>query len=267
MLVDRPELSIIIPAYREAGVIGATLESVSKHLTASQVTHEIIIVDDGSPDETSEIVRAVATRHPSIRLIQFEHRGKGAAIKRGMLTAHGRYVLFMDADHSTHIEEWQKIAPWLRDGYDVVIGSRKMPGAIVTVRQPLLREFMGRGFTWLTNVMLGTRASDITCGFKGFHAKAALRIFQLQCLEGWGFDAEILFIAKRLGYQIKEVPVVWANDARTKVQLWKDSGRSLKELLAIRLGAWRGRYPKELKEDRSVRSSRKTAQEEGCSHP
>lgn len=238
------QVSVVIPAYNEAAVIGHTVEMICANLTASQIPHEIIVVDDGSADRTRDIVRDRAAANPAVRLLEGGHLGKGRAIKQGMLAAKGRYVLFLDADYSTRIDEFQHCLPWLRDGYDVVIGSRKMPGATVSVRQPWLREWMGKGFTWLTNTLLGLHVSDITCGFKCFQAEAARHIFQLQRIAGWGFDAEILFIARRRGYRIKEVPVRWANDASTKVRLFKDAVRSFAELLQIRTGSWRGWYPR-----------------------
>ena len=237
-------LSVVIPAYNEESVIGRTIEAVERYLTASNVPHEIIVVDDGSTDRTIQCLRDLSVRIPSLRLAQSSHLGKGGAVKRGVLEATGKQVLFIDADHSTRIEEWEKLAPWLRDGCKVVIGSRKMPGAEVTVHQPPLREAMGKAFTWLTNVLLGTRVTDITCGFKSFHTDAAREIFLLQRLDGWGFDAEILFIARRLGYRIKEVPVVWRDDASTKVHLFTDAVRSFTELIQIRIGARRGWYPR-----------------------
>ena len=238
-----PQLSVVIPAYNEERVIRGTVEAVDRYLNTSRVTHDILVVDDGSTDRTVEIARALTREFPSVRLLQSGHAGKGGAVKRGMLEAAGATILFMDADHSTRIEEWQHFAPWVRDGYEVVVGSRKMAGAQVTVHQPPLREAMGKAFTWCTNTMLTTRVTDITCGFKCFQAEAAHRIFGLQRMTGWGFDAEILFIARRMGYRLKEVPVVWADDAATKVRLAADALRSLTELFQIRLGAWRGWYP------------------------
>ena len=239
-----PELSVVIPAYNEAEAIGRTLEAVRRYLDRAGCAHEIVVADDGSQDATPALVRAAAAADPRIRLLAAGHAGKGAAVKRGMLAARGAYRLFMDADSSTSVDAWAVVGPWLRDGYDVVIGSRKMSGARVTVRQPWLRERMGQTFTWLSNRVLSARVSDITCGFKGFTAGAAQRIFSLQRMDGWGFDAEILFIARRQRCRIKEVPVVWADDASTKVRLARDAVRSLAELIQIRLGAWRGRYPR-----------------------
>lgn len=237
-----PRLSVVIPAYNEAAGIRRTVEEVGRFLTGEAVSHEILVVDDGSSDQTVPLVRALAVTQPAVRILQSSHLGKGEAVKRGILEATGDTILFMDADHSTRIEEWRKFAPWFAQGFDVVIGSRKMPGADIRVRQPWLRETMGRVFTWLTNALLGTRVSDITCGFKALQAPAAKRLFRLVRIPGWGFDAELLFLVRRLGYRLKEVPVVWTNDATTKVRLGSDALRSSQELLAIRWRAWRGGY-------------------------
>lgn len=239
-----PQLSVVIPAYNEAAVIRQTVRDVAAFLTASGLTHEILIVDDGSTDGTVAAARELEGAMPAVHLIQAPHEGKGGAVKRGALEASGAWLLFMDADHSTRIEEFRKCLPWLREGFELVIGSRKMPGADVRVHQPWLRESMGKIFTALTNLILGTRASDITCGFKSFTAGAAKAVFELQRIPGWGFDAELLFIARRLGCRIKEVPVVWTDDASTKVRLLRDAARSLLELLVIRSGPWRGWYPR-----------------------
>jgi dolichyl-phosphate beta-glucosyltransferase len=236
------EISVVIPAYNEAAVIGQTVKQVAHYLHEQHLMYEVLVVDDGSMDETVKQVHEMLASLPSLRLIEASHRGKGAAVKQGVLAAQGRYVLVMDADLSTPIHEWQRCVPWLQNGHEVVIGSRKMAGATVLKRQPPLREAMGKVFTWLTNRLLGTRVTDITCGFKGFHREAAQRIFRLQRMEGWAFDAEILFLARRLGYRMKEVPVRWVNDESTKVRLVMDACRSLKELLAIRVGAWKGWY-------------------------
>lgn len=235
-------LSVVIPAYNEAAVIAGTVEAVTRYLRAAGVTHEVLIVDDGSTDRTAEIVEGLATTQPGIRVVRSDHRGKGGAVRHGVLAATGRYLLFMDADHSTRIETWEQFAPSLRDGYELVIGSRKMPGATITVRQTLLRRLMGKGFTWLTNVMLPVRVTDVTCGFKCFRTEVVQAIARLQRIEGWGFDAELLFLARRTGCRVKELPVVWRNDATTNVRLARDTLRSLTELLRIRLGAWRGWY-------------------------
>ena len=242
MTQSLPELSVVIPAYNEAVSLPQTVRAIARFLTESKVSHEIIVADDGSTDRTIEVVEALQKSIPGLRLLQAEHRGKGSAVRRGILDARGRAILFLDADHSTRIEEWRKFSPWLAEGYDVVIGSRKISGAQVHRHQPFLRETMGKVFTWLTNTLLGAHLTDITCGFKGFQREAARRIFSLQRIDGWGFDAEILFIARHSGYRIKEIPVVWTDDATTKVHLLKDAVRSLGELFQIRAGSWLGWY-------------------------
>lgn len=237
------ELSVVIPAYNEEAIISETIGAVSRYLTGQGLRHEILVVDDGSMDRTVERVLAASAQWPSVRLLRSGHRGKGGAVKLGMRESRGAYVLFMDADQSTRIDaEWEKFRLFLQEGYELVIGSRKMPGAQVTVHQPRLREVLGTGFTWLTNLLVGVRVSDITCGFKAFQGPAARTIVGLQRMDGWGFDAELLFIARRLGYRIKEVPVRWADDAATKVKLLRDTVDSLRELLTIRIGGWRGWY-------------------------
>ena len=240
--MEPPYLSIVIPAYNEADVIGSTLEAIGRYLAPGGLAHEILVVDDGSTDATPQLVRWRAAHYPQVRLLTFPHQGKGGAVRQGVLAAAGRYVLFLDADSSTRIEEWDKLHPWLQQGYDVVIGSRKIAGAQIARRQSSVREFLGKGFTWLTNALLSTRVTDITCGFKAFQHPAARELFGAQRLTGWGFDAEILFLAQRFGYRLKEVPVVWTNDATTNMRLGTDILRSFSELVAVRWHACRGRY-------------------------
>lgn len=237
-----PELSIVIPAYNEETVIARTVEEIAAALTASGTAHEIIVVDDGSRDRTAEIVETLSRRLPAVRLVRSGHQGKGGAVRQGVLAARGRYLLFMDADHSTRIETWEQCLPWLQQGYELVIGSRKMRGATITVKQSLLRRFLGQGFTWLTNVLLPVQVTDVTCGFKAFRTDAAQAICRRQRIGGWGFDAELLFIARRRGYRIKELPIVWRNDATTNVRLARDTLHSFVELMRIRLGTRRGWY-------------------------
>ncbi len=239
-----PQLSVVIPAYNEAKVIGATLEEVAAHLTARGLSHEIVVVDDGSTDDTTAVVGAAAARLPAVRLVRAAHGGKGAAVRRGMLDAQGTWLLFMDADHATRIQQFDRFEPVLRRGAPVAIGSRRISGAAIDRHQPRLREALGWVFTRISNLIVGVGVSDFTCGFKCFAREPARRIFALQRLAGWGFDAEILFIARRLGYPIAEVPVVWADGGATKVRLGRDVLGSFSELLAIRAGWLRGWYPR-----------------------
>ena len=236
------ELSVVIPAYNEADVLERTLCEVERELRSRDIPFEVIVADDGSTDGTLDIAQALVSRIPELRLLPLPHRGKGHAVKRGMLQAAKPYRLFMDADHSTHIRELEKFLPAIAEGYEVVIGSRKMQGAKITLHQPLVRELMGKGFTRLTNALLTGAVTDITCGFKCFTRRAAEQVFALQRISGWGFDAEILFLARRYEYRVKEIPVVWGDDPSTQVRLLGDTVRSLQELMAVRMWAWQGRY-------------------------
>jgi dolichyl-phosphate beta-glucosyltransferase len=168
--------------------------------------------------------------------------GKGHAVKTGMLAARGRYVLFCDADLSTPPSELEKFWPWLEQGYDVVIGSRKMPGANIVRHQPFWRENLGKVFTWLTDLIATRNISDVTCGFKCFTHEAAQRLFSRSVINDWSFDAEVLFIAQQHGLKIKEVPVTWHDEPGTRVRVLRDAMRALLGLMKIRINAARGLY-------------------------
>ena len=235
-------LSVVIPAWNEASIIEATSRKVLAYLDTHIRDGELLIADDGSTDATPLLVERLIHEDARVRLLRLAHGGKGRAVKAGMLTARGAFILFMDADDSTPIDEMDRFWPALWEGWDVVIGSRKMPGALISRRQPWLREQMGKVFTWLTNALVTRNLSDITCGFKCFSRDSAQAVFGRQRLDGWGFDAEILFLAQQLGYRIREVPVRWMNAQKTNVRLGSDAWRSFKELLAIRRHAQRGLY-------------------------
>jgi dolichyl-phosphate beta-glucosyltransferase len=236
-------LSVVIPAYNEAARIGEPLRRIAQHLRARALPSELVVVDDGSSDGTADVVRLVGEQLAiPVRLIRSErNRGKGHAVKVGMTNARGRAVLMTDADLSTPIEELDKLLPHLRDGTEVVIGSRKMAGAVIEVRQPLLREMMGRMFTQLTRLLV-VRVSDVTCGFKLFSRRAAHEVFSRVTLDDWSFDAEALFVARRLGFGIREVPVLWRDAAGTKVHRGRDAVRAAVGLLRIVANSARGRY-------------------------
>jgi dolichyl-phosphate beta-glucosyltransferase len=240
-MTNAPYLSVVIPAYNEAKRIGASVRRVLDYLRSQPYTWEFIVVDDGSKDETVEVVRQAGG--DAVRIISYQpNRGKGGALQVGMLEAAGEIVLFSDADLSTPIEQIVTFLPWFEQGYEVVIGSRKMRGAQIAVRQPWLRRLGGKAFTALSNLLLGVRLSDATCGFKAWTRRAAREVFSRQTIPGWGFDSEVLLIAHRLGFRIKEVPVRWADNAASRVSLLRDTGRSFVELLRIRIKAWRGYY-------------------------
>lgn len=246
-----PRLSVVIPAYNESGRMGRTIPALLTYLYGLDYAHELLIVDDGSTDGTPDMARQLLSGEPRARVLEEpRNRGKGHAVRVGMLAAEGQFVLFCDADLSTLPEELDKLWPWLDSGYEVVIGSRKMAGANISRHQPLWRESLGKGFTWLTNVIATPGISDVTCGFKCFSHQAAQTLFSLSVIDDWSFDAEVLFIAQRLGYLIKEVPVSWHDEPGTKVRLWKDAVRSLLGLATIRANFLRGRYKAEPRANR-----------------
>jgi glycosyltransferase involved in cell wall biosynthesis len=238
-----PHLSLIVPAYNEAGRIGAGLERTLAFLRRQPRTFELLVVDDGSRDETADLVRAFSAGEPRVRLLSHApNRGKGFAIRQGMLQAEGAYRAFMDADLSVPVETLAEMVARLEEGFDVVVGSRQIPGSRVEIHQPSHREFMGQVYTRLANRILGLAASDFTCGFKGFRRAAAEAIFSRLKLNGWSFDAEILYLAHRQRHRILELPVTWRNDGATRVRLARDVCWAFWELLRIRLCERRGGY-------------------------
>jgi len=234
-------VSFVVPVFQERRRIGRCLDAMGAFLPTLPFSHETLFVDDGSTDGTSEIVETAGL--PSGRAIRYPtNRGKGHAVKVGMLAARGRYRLFLDVDLSTPLDQLARFLGPMERGEHVMIGTRKTAGAIVRRRQHPLRRKMGESFTILADLMLGLRVSDITCGFKCFSAEAAEAVFSRQRIDGWAFDAESLFLARKLGYRIEEIPVVWTNDAETRVRLVRDTLGSLAELVRIRAYALRGRY-------------------------
>lgn len=231
-------LSLVIPVFNEENCIEKTLKRTIDYLSSKNFIYEIIVADDGSTDKTEEIVERFAKNHSNstIKFVTHNiHKGKGFAVNTGMKSSVGEYSLFLDADLSTDIKELEKLISYMQEGTDIVIGSRRIAGAKVEIHQPVIREFMGRVFTWLSNLFLGTEFSGFTCGFKCFSKKAKERIFSLQKITNWSYDAEILFLAKKLGYRIKEIPIVWRNDPTTKVNLFRDTIVSFIGLIRIRL--------------------------------
>jgi glycosyltransferase involved in cell wall biosynthesis len=238
-----PLVSLIIPAFNEEKRIGKSLEQILSFCNAQHNPYEVIIVDDGSTDETVNLIGKRFGAHGQIRIIQQPvRRGKGAAVQKGMLQARGQYLIFSDADLSVPIEMLPAFLSALQNHCDIAIGSRRQPGAKIEVHQPFLRETMGVVFTTLSNLILGLRYSDATCGFKGFRREVAGDLFRRQRLHNWSFDPEILFLAHVKGYQVAEIPVTWRNDEASKVRVCKDSIASFFGLLTIRLNQWLGKY-------------------------
>lgn len=238
------KLTVLIPAYNEEAVLDQNVRAIKSYLDDGGYDYTILIVNDGSSDRTAEIARQLVEEHqPAIQLISDDvNRGKGYAVKAGMLVAEGSHILFMDADLSTPIEELAKFIPALDDGCEIVIGTRKTTGAEVVVHQPFFREFLGKIFTFLTNSILRTKVSDATCGFKCFSSEPAKKIFDKQRLYDWSFDAEVIFLCRRYGYEIRETPVRWINNEDSKVNPVRDGLRSLLGLFKIRLNGLLGRY-------------------------
>ena len=236
-------LSVVIPVYNEENRIEAALTDVFGYLSGIPEKWEVIIADDGSRDRTAEIVKTWQQKHPELKYIAApRNQGKGAAVQRGMSRASARWRLFRDADSSTAMKEFDHFRPHLDRGAPIVIGSRRVAGATFVNHQPWLRETLGRGFTLLCRCLLVWEIRDYTCGFKCFSAEAAEKIFPRQRIFRWGFDSEILFVAKTLGYPIIQEPVTWSHDTGTKVHLFKDVLASFWEIICIRTNSLRGLY-------------------------
>jgi glycosyltransferase involved in cell wall biosynthesis len=236
-------LSIVIPAYNEGARIEAALESVLSCVAERNWNAEVLVVDDGSTDTTAAIVTRWMQTHPNLQLIHNEgNRGKGYSVRNGLLQAVGQIVMFTDADLSAPIEEAERLFAAIDEGADVAIGSRWLDKQKQTIHQPLYRKFFGRCFNLVTRVMMGLPYKDTQCGFKAFRREAAQTIFRLQTIERWGFDPEILFIARKLKYRIVEVPVSWGHDERSRISYLKDGMKMLEEMFEIRTNSLRGRY-------------------------
>jgi dolichyl-phosphate beta-glucosyltransferase len=238
-----PRLSVVIPMYNEAHRLRHSLPRLEAYFRQRPYTVEYVVVDDGSSDNTVEMARAVLGSGEDVHIIESKpNRGKGHAVKVGMLAARGQIALFTDADLSTPPDEIEKFWEWFDSGYDVVIGSRKMKGAHIERHQPLWRENMGKVFTWLTNRIATRGISDITCGFKAFKHETAQELFSRSIIADWSFDAEVLFIAQQHRKRIKEVPVHWHDERGTKVRILRDATRAMLGLLKIRLNGLKGVY-------------------------
>ena len=242
-----PQLSIVIPAYNESARIEATLERVMQCVEQQGWDAEVLVVDDGSKDDTAEVISLWMLRYPRLHLIQNEgNRGKGYSVRNGLLQAAGDVVMFTDADLSAPMEEAERLLAAIADGADVAIGSRWMDKTRQTIHQPLYRRFFGRCFNWVTRTVMGLPFKDTQCGFKAFKRPAAQVIFRLQRIERWGFDPEILFIARKLGYTIREVPVTWGHDERSRMSYLKDGMKMLEEMAVIRTNSLAGRYDEDI---------------------
>ena len=233
----RPFLSVVIPAYNEEGRLAPTLARIKEYLAAQGRSWEVLVVDNASSDRTAEVARSAG-----VAVLHEPRRGKGAAVRRGMLAARGEYLLLSDADLSTPIEEVERLMEALRAGSDIAIGSRALPESKLPVRQPWYRELVGRAGNVLVRLVAVRGIADTQCGFKLFPAQVAQRLFGAQLTRGIAFDMEILFLAQRLGMRIAEVPVTWIDSPDTRISRTRDSLDALKDLARIRWNWLRGRY-------------------------
>jgi dolichyl-phosphate beta-glucosyltransferase len=248
----QPYLSIIIPAYNEAERLPLTLVDIDKRLSNAEYSYEILVVNDGSKDNTAQIVRNMQKLIKNLRLIDnIENKGKGGVVRQGMLLARGQYRLFTDADNSTSVDHFDVMLPYFsargesspggKERYDVVICSRAIKGSKLEPPQPFWRQIPGKMGNLVIQILLLPGLWDTQCGFKAFTAEAAEKVFNLSRINGWGFDVEILALAKKFGYKIKEIPVHWVNDPKSHVRV-SAYLKTLWETLKIRWWLWTGKY-------------------------
>jgi dolichyl-phosphate beta-glucosyltransferase len=241
----QPKYSIVIPAYNERARIGSTLEQVLEHLHEQKWNAEIVVVNDGSRDDTANYVSQFAAEHPQVRLIENPgNQGKGYAVRNGMLNARGQVLLFTDADLSSPISEATKLFDAMEKGADVAIGSRWLDPSLQFQRQSLKRQIMSRTFNLFTRAVLTFPYHDTQCGFKAFTREAAKKIFPLQRITRWGFDAEIIYLAHHMKLKVAEVPVTWGHDEGSKIHPWRDGMYMGIDTLKIRWNSLTGGYSK-----------------------
>ena len=242
---EQIHLSVIIPAYNEEKRLAKTLREIAKYLRIQSYIWEIIVVNDGSKDNTAQVVREMSSEIENLRLIDNkENHGKGYVVRQGMLESKGKYRVFTDADNSTSIDQVEKMWPEFEKGFEVVIGSRDIKGAKLAVPQPWIRRRIGDVFNLMVQIVCGLWGIwDTQCGFKGFTKRAIEDIFPKCIIDRFAFDPEILVVAKRFGYKIKEIPIIWINDPESKVKL-KNMINMGKDLFKIRLNIIKGLYEK-----------------------
>lgn len=234
-------LSIIIPAYNEEMRIGNTISSIISFVEAQPFRIEVLVVDNGSTDRTAEIISDLLVKHPYIKYLYEPVRGKGAAVKNGVLSARGEYLLLCDADMAVPISNVSKFFPHAKGAFDIVIGSREAPESN-RYNEPAFRHITGRIFNFMVQLLVLPGVSDTQCGFKLFRREAANDLFKRSIIKGWSFDAEVLYIARLRGYDIIEAPVDWYYGKFSRVNVFSDSCHMLRDIFKIRLNASRGVY-------------------------
>ncbi len=241
------DVSIVIPAYNESRRIASSLRQIEEHFQRREASYEIVVVDDGSTDETAAVVRAAQAENQTVRLLSNNGRqGKGFSVRHGVQEAAGDIVLFTDADLSAPIAEAEQLLAPIRSGaFDVTIGSRGLDRSLIGVHQPWLREQSGRFFNFFVRGILGLRFSDTQCGFKAFRRRPMLAVFERMRVLGFGFDPEMLYVASLHGLRIGEIPVRWSHAPGSKVSFARDPFSMFLDLLRIRWNHFRGLYAKE----------------------
>jgi len=235
------DLSIIIPALNEEARLPNAITELRGYLDANAAHTEVLIVENGSTDQTLAIARHAAETDARFRAVHLSHRGKGRAIREGVKASRGRVVVLCDADFSMPVEEISQLLGTVEDGADIAIGSREAPGA-QRIGEPAHRHLMGRVFNWLVRVIAVPGIADTQCGFKAFRGEVARNLFGRQRIDGWAFDVEVLFLARRSGHTIREVPITWRYDPSSRVRAVRDTIAMMRELISIRWNAMRGLY-------------------------
>ncbi len=252
LVTQRVNLAIVIPAYNEQARLPATLDKITAYLEKQPLSWTVLVVDDGSQDQTAAIVEDFARKQPGVHLLRNPHCGKAYAVRTGMLAADADYVFLCDADLPMSISEIEKLLPSLQDGYEVAIGSREVPGS-ARMNEPWHRHLMGKVFNLLVQVVAVGGVKDTQCGFKGFRGAVARELFERVQLYAspagvvkgpmvTGFDVEVLFLARKAGYAIAEVPILWHYVPGSKVSPLKDAVRMFGDVMRVRINDWRGRY-------------------------
>jgi dolichyl-phosphate beta-glucosyltransferase len=243
---NQPYLSIIIPSYKEGERIGRNILEIQKYLSRQSYDYEILVVIDGSPDNTAEIAKNYGAQLQNFRIINNPtNNGKGYVVRQGLLEATGKYRVFLDADGSTSITHLDKFLPEFNNGYDVVIGSRDIEGSYIQVHQPKYREFLGDAGNWAIRMFLGLwRYPDTQCGFKMLSAKAAQEIASRMVVNRFGFDFELIILAEKLGFKVKQMPVRWLNEEGSTVSLPGPNGyfQVLRDLAKTKWRLLTGKY-------------------------
>ncbi len=237
-------LSVVIPVYNENKSIKTAIQETIKFFNARSFNYEIIIVDDGSKDNTVKIAKETAEELNS-NIIIFKNDvnyGKGYSLKKGIMSAKGEIILFFDADLSTPLKAFDEMLPFLNQDYDVVMGSRHLSESKILVRESKIREFLGNIFTKIVFSFFLKGITDTNCGFKVYRREVGQKLYSLLTINRWGFDVEIIYIAQKYNYKIKEVPVYWSHDAHSKVKIISAVLNTLKELAQIKINDWKGKY-------------------------